>query len=57
VAAHEKEEISNLPPPPLLTGANAQAIQAPANRPQSEGVNQVYNNNAEPRQPLGRNVY
>ena len=51
-----KEDFTKLPPPPPLTGANAQAIQAPANRPQPEGVHQVYNN-TEPRPPVGRNVY
>jgi hypothetical protein len=49
-----KEDFTKLPPPSPLTGVNAQAIQAPANRPQ-QGFHQV--NNAAPRPPVGRNVY
>jgi hypothetical protein len=54
----KKEDFTNLHPPPPLTGENAQAIQAPANRPHPEGVHQVYNNNnTEPRPHVGQNVY
>jgi hypothetical protein len=56
-----KEGLGGLPPPPPLTGANAQPVQAPPNRPQQpEGVHHVDNdndNNDAPRGPLGRNVY
>jgi hypothetical protein len=50
-----KEGSDALPPPPPLTGANAQLVQAQPNRPQQqEGVHQVNegnNNNAAPRAP------
>ncbi|KAK1617002.1 hypothetical protein QYE76_022519 [Lolium multiflorum] len=48
-----------LPPPPPLTGANAQPVQAQPNRPQQqEGVHQVVEgNNASPHAPQGQNVY
>ncbi|KAK1694595.1 hypothetical protein QYE76_011292 [Lolium multiflorum] len=49
-----------LPPPPPLTGANAQPVFAQENRPQQQQeVQQVaYNNNQPPPPaPVGRNVY
>jgi hypothetical protein len=48
-----------LPPPPPLTGANAQPVQAQPNRQQQQEVHQVGNGNdqAPPPTPLGRNVY
>ena len=49
-----------LPPPPPLTGANAQPVYPQPNRPQQQQeVHQVAqgNNHAPPPAPLGRNVY
>ena len=49
-----------LPPPPPLTGVNAQPVFAQQNRPQQQQeVHQVGNGNgqAPPPAPLGRNVY
>ncbi|KAM0923579.1 hypothetical protein ACQ4PT_005449 [Festuca glaucescens] len=55
-----KEGFETLPPPPLLTRANAQPVYAQQNRPQQQGVHQVAqgnNNHAPPPTPQGRNVY
>ncbi|KAK1607977.1 hypothetical protein QYE76_031650 [Lolium multiflorum] len=55
-----KDARDKLPPPPPLTGANAQPVFAQQNRPQQQQeVQQVaYNNNQlPPPAPVGRNVY
>jgi hypothetical protein len=55
-----KDARDKLPPPPPLTGANAQPVFAQQNRPQQQQeVHQVaYNNNQPPPPtPVGRNVY
>jgi hypothetical protein len=45
-----KEGFETLPPPPPLSGANAQPVHAQQNRPQQQGVHQVAqgNNNHAP---------